>query len=202
LPLGLDVSRYQNVELTAPARFEIAGVAFGSSGASVPVAAGAPTRTHFATGEYVTRSGEENLSQPAYQSFRCGHTGIGFAPGPLPVRHGPAVARPDEDYDTAIIDQAEPQPKPEDVYRARPEVLDLLTATAAAGRSPMLITGTEGYTGPPSGLKLREPRYRVARRSDMKAASDSIYDTAAEAQDALRGDHDRALQMVGAHELA
>jgi hypothetical protein len=204
VPLGLNVSRYQNVELTTPVRFEITGLAFGPSSAPVAVAARDATRTHFATGEYVTRSGEENLCQPAYESFRCGHTGIGFGAGSAPVKHGPTVTRPDESYDTVVIDQAEPQPKPkpEDAYQARPEILDALTSTSAAGRSPMRISGTEGYTGPPSGLTLREPGYRVARRADMKAASGTRYDTAAEAQDALRKNDDRALQMVGAHELA
>jgi hypothetical protein len=204
VPLGLDVSRYQTVDLVDSARFEIDSIAFGPSSAPQTVAPGDPTRTYFATGEYVTRSGEENLSLPAFESFRCGHTAIGFAPGSVLVKHGPAVTRPDEDYDTAIIDQAEPQPKPNaaDTYQARPEVLDALVSASAAGRSPLRITGTEGYTGPPSGLKLREPRYRIARRTDMKAASDSVYDTAAEAQDALRDNDDRALQMVGAHELA
>jgi uncharacterized protein DUF6603 len=195
LPLALDLSRYHNVDLASPQRFDIQSVRFGAT--AVPI--GDETRTHFATGEYVTRSGDENLTQPAYERFRAGRTGLGFTAGAEPVSCGTAVARPDESFDQIVIDQAEPQPKPAP-YDAAPEVLEALVATAAAARATARTTGADGYAGPPSGLALRDAGYRITRRHDGSAAATTRYATAAEAREAAAGDD--SLQVVGAHEVA
>lgn len=202
VPLALEVSRYEGVELPAPARFEITGVRFGMS----EVGTGDEERRHYAAGEYLTLSEDERLSRPAFEPLPSGRAAIGFdasgGAAAAPVRFGTAVPRPDDPYDTIVVDAASPPQASREPYTAQAAVLDALVVTSAAALAPVRTTGVEGLSGPRTGIAASDPRYRIARREDLRPL-DSVYGSFCEAAEAMAATDDpNALQVVGAHEVA
>ncbi len=161
LPLGLDIQRYKEVDLPAAHRYDITGVSFGGQ----PVGGGDEVRAFFAAGDFVSLTEAEKLARPSFEPFVAGRSRMGFPAGSVaqvPVSFGTPVERPDDAYDTVVIDQIEPRPTPAPGYVPHAVVLDALPATAAGGQSPLRTTGTAGFAGPALGIRLADPEYAVA----------------------------------------
>jgi hypothetical protein len=168
LPLGLDIQRYKEVDLPAAHRYDIIGVGFGGR----PVGGGDGVRAFLAAGDFVSLTDAEKLARPSFEPFAIGRARMGFPGGSaaqVPVAFGTPVERPDDAYDTLVIDQIEPRPTPAAAYTPHTLVLDALPATAAAGQSPLRTTGTAGFTGPRLGIRLADPAYAVASADTLAA---------------------------------
>lgn len=206
VPLALTIDRYQNVELAAPALFDIASVSFGPTA----VHAGADVREHFSAADYLLLTDDEKLSRPAFEPLPAGRSAIGFPAAPdtgeprMPVAHGAPVARPGDTYDTVVINEASAQPKQHlpDAYAAHPDLLTVFAGYAAGARSPLASPGANRFAGDGLGIAVRDPGYRLALRSTLAAVSAVTYVSRAEAEEALRGSaRPETLQVVGAQEV-
>lgn len=210
LPLGLAMQRYKETGLAAEQRYDITGVRFGTS----PVSLGDETREQFTAADYVNMSDDEKLSRPSFEPFLAGRSRIGFpasatgaaglaaaGAGAVPVAAGVAVDRPDDAYETIVIDQIEPLAVPVAAYTPHAVVLGALTATAAAAHSPLRTTGTAGFAGPSLGIRLADQGYRVAT-VDSLGGIGAVHPTYADTAAARAGLAEPSMaQVVGSHEV-
>jgi hypothetical protein len=190
VPLALSISRYEGAPVPPDGR----RLDLGFTVAAGPVTGKREVRDAYPPAQFLDLTEDEKLSRPAFEQLVAGFAGL----TPTATRAGTAVPSGDE-YDTVVVDAADPEPRRAGAYAPHGAVLATFAGTAAAGRAPRRTEGAAGYAGPPLGVALADPAYRVVSTDTMAGAA-TDYPTYTEAAAArLAGS---ATQVVGAHEAA
>jgi hypothetical protein len=188
LPLDVDISRYGGVSPPVR-RFTLSAVLLGTQEA----AGWTPTRDAFPPGQFLDLTEDEKLSRPAFEQLPSGCTDIVSSD----LAAGPAVTGGGA-YDTVVVD-AEDRAATQADYTVHSGVVPALVAVGAAARTPMATGGRARYAGPPLGVAVDDPRYRVVSADDL-AGPDTVYGSWTEAASARGGAPGQ--QVIGAYEGA
>ncbi|MER5627894.1 DUF6603 domain-containing protein [Streptosporangium sp. NPDC002544] len=113
VPLGVTIQRYGGAPLPGGPRAYTLTYTVGGQ----PVSPGEPVRDSWAPGDLFTLTDDEKLSWPAFDSLISGSSGIGTPP----ARSGTPVQAGQEEYETWVIDEDDPKPRPIDPGVAPPE---------------------------------------------------------------------------------
>lgn len=199
LPFGIALERFGAATPLSPGPYDVATVRVGSSPAAAPPPDSA-LRDTFARGQFVNLSEDEKATSPGFESFRCGLTKLGAASIVYPAAAAQAV---EFAYEVSVIDDLQ------DAGSGRgtgPESLsdgEFLRAAqfGAARQSKMSATGSAKYSGKSKGIRVREPRYRVADREGLQP-SGGEFATFTEAAAARSDEVADTWQIVDAYEVA
>ena len=199
LPFGLRLERFGAAVPTTPGPFEIANVRLGSRQPAPPDPSLA-LRDSFARGQFVNLNEDEKVSAPAFESFRCGQTGIGTTARVYPSA---ALQPATFGYDVTIIDDKEERlsTKPPDLVEISAAVMLSAAQFGAAKQTPMAASGSAKFAGPTKGITVREQAYRVATKAGLEATAEE-YETYTEAHQDRRAAGTDAWQVVEAYEVA
>jgi uncharacterized protein DUF6603 len=191
VPLAVDITRYAG----APAPDDGRRLDLSFAVASGSVSGRREVRDAFPPGQFFDLSDDEKLSRPAFEQLVAGYAGL----TPTATTSGTAVAGGD-DYETVVVDAADPSPRPVGTYLPDRRVLATLTQTTAAAKAPRRNEGASQYAGPALGVALADPAYLVVSTATMTGPGPGYpsYTEAAAARDAA----EPGAQVVGAHEVA
>ena len=166
------------------------GAALGSNG----------VRDMFAPAEFLEMSDDERLSRPSFESMEAGRK-LDAPAG----AEGSSRART-SGYKTVIVAPQQPRAPQPGTYTPDAGVVLKLAHGGAAGRAEPRANGEPAFRGEMGSLRVAEPAYVIAGRSDMSvsALEPTTYAEAeaARRQAAAKSVTGRAdTQVVGAHEV-
>ncbi len=196
VPLGIPIQRYGSTTPAAGSVFAISDIKIGGQPASVDA-----TREEFAPAQFFEMSDAEKLSRPSFSEFDAG---VAIGGDPLP--HTDFMRQREVAYEVIYL----PEHHTEQPRFGMPSLLGTFSASGAAvSRSPLSRARRSPSALSESDLvTVADDRFALVSTDDLSLhAADAVFDTAFEADHALKAllaDHPEligARQVVAAAEL-